>query len=434
MGPAAIDGSGRSSTTSARRFEPDVTVRQQRAPGRLQADDREDLPVARRLGHPRETFHSTGCFTQPLLREPSGADGLDDPGMDAFGTQVMAEAEEVRAGLESEDGSFLLPDRAADRAHLQGVGHDDAVEAELAAEEIRDHGSAEGARRLVEPGHADVRGHHRADARAHGRAKRQQHRGHRLVVALDGGEPEMRVLLRVAVSREVLRAGGDAGALEAHYERSDVAGYELGIAAEGTHADDRVVGVRVHVRDGGEIEVRADSGELGADRSADVPRELDVVDRAERVVAGIATPARGIEPGDVAALLVDRNEQVGTLAAQLGGQPSDLLTALDVPREEADAAEPTFEPGTQPGRDNGALEPDEQAACGEPLQLGVHPRTAPAVRPKAIFRCTRTKNTTTGSAVSVAPAIRGPQSVPREVVNDASQTVSVCFSWSLRKT
>ena len=162
--------------------------------------------------------------------------------------------------------------------------------------------------------------------------------------------------------------------------------------------------------------------------------ELDVVDRAESVVARIAAPAGGVQASDIAALFVDRHEEVGPVFTQLGGQLCDLPAALDVPREQADAPEPTFEPGAQPGWDNGAFEPDEQAARGEPLELVGHPRTAPAVRPNAIFRDTRTKNTTTGSAVSVAPAISGPQSVPREVVNDASQTVSVCFSWSLRKT
>ena len=62
------------------------------------------------------------------------------------------------------------------------------------------------------------------------------------------------------------------------------------------------------------------------------------------------------------------------------------------------------------------------------------PRTAPDVRPKAIRLCTSKKKMTTGRAVSVAPAIKGPQAVPRFVVNDASHTVRVCFSGLLSNT
>ena len=40
--------------------------------------------------------------------------------------------------------------------------------------------------------------------------------------------------------------------------------------------------------------------------------------------------------------------------------------------------------------------------------LGDHALTAPAVRPKAIFRCTSTKKMMTGIAISVAPAISAP--------------------------
>ena len=39
------------------------------------------------------------------------------------------------------------------------------------------------------------------------------------------------------------------------------------------------------------------------------------------------------------------------------------------------------------------------------------PRTAPAVSPNAIFRCTRRKKTTTGIAVSVDAAMSPPQSM-----------------------
>src|SRR5207244_3873600 len=53
-----------------------------------------------------------------------------------------------------------------------------------------------------------------------------------------------------------------------------------------------------------------------------------------------------------------------------------------------------------------------------------HPLTAPADRPPVIRPCTRRKNTTTGIAKMVEPAIRPPQSVPCAVLNVPSQTGS----------
>src|SRR5437870_639537 len=91
--------------------------------------------------------------------------------------------------------------------------------------------------------------------------------------------------------------------------------------------------------------------------------------------------------------------------------------------------DPLLEPAEDPRRRLEAGEAREDAARREPLEA--HPRTAPAVSPNAIRFWTKRKKITTGIAVSVAPAIRPPQSVPRLVPrNPASQIVSVCFCWS----
>ncbi len=60
-------------------------------------------------------------------------------------------------------------------------------------------------------------------------------------------------------------------------------------------------------------------------------------------------------------------------------------------------------------------EPRSNERHGERHQSGVapHPRTAPAVSPNMILRCTSRKNTMTGIAVSVEAAISPPQSVLR---------------------
>ena len=62
-----------------------------------------------------------------------------------------------------------------------------------------------------------------------------------------------------------------------------------------------------------------------------------------------------------------------------------------------------------------AGEPGQDAGPREPLERGAHPLTEPAVRPKAMRRCTSRKKTTTGIAVSVEAAISAPQSVLRLV-------------------
>ena len=104
---------------------------------------------------------------------------------------------------------------------------------------------------------------------------------------------------------------------------------------------------------------------------------------------------------------------VWTLRGFLIGIPRDLLDVADVPREEDDAAEALLQPSAQPVRGLVAGEAGEDAAGGEPFEG--HALTAPAVSPKAILRCTSTKKTTTGIAISVEPAISPPQSTCRLV-------------------
>src|SRR5213078_3077326 len=134
----------------------------------------------------------------------------------------------------------------------------------------------------------------------------------------------------------------------------------------------------------------------------------------------------GLEPRDVPGLLVQGDEQ----SRQRRGQLGQLLRIADVPREEHGTTESA---ALHPVRRGQAVEARKETGGRGGLEpASGHPRTAPAVSPNAILRWTATKKKTTGKAVSVAPAIRGPQAVPRSPVNDASQTVSVCLlgSWS----
>ena len=95
------------------------------------ADVRRGRPAAERGDTVRR-------LRQALLREATGADGVDDRGVDPLDrllVQVVAEPERVRAGDERADGRFLEAVGRADGGHLERVGDDQAFEAELAAQE-----------------------------------------------------------------------------------------------------------------------------------------------------------------------------------------------------------------------------------------------------------------------------------------------------------
>ncbi len=96
---------------------------------------------------------------------------------------------------------------------------------------------------------------------------------------------------------------------------------ERAVGAERADPDHRVLGVRVDVRDRREVEVDADRRRARLRASAATrSRQLHVVDDAERGVARIRAAGPRLEPRDVAALLVDRDEQVRL--APSAGRPS----------------------------------------------------------------------------------------------------------------
>ena len=166
---------------------------------------------------------------------------------------------------------------------------------------------------------------------------------------------------------EVLGARGDALALRAGDEGRDVARDELGVGAEAAHADHRVARIRVRVGDGREVQVHAGARQLAGDRARDLLRQRDVVDGAEREVAGVRAAVLRLEPGDVSALLVDRDQELGPLGAEGCRQLGELPGIADVVGEEGDPAEPALEPARDPlraRRDRGS------SAAGRPPPAG----------------------------------------------------------------
>ena len=221
--------------------------------------------------------------------------------------------------------------------------------------------------------------HPRLDRRPEGKQRLSE-------VARGGRKLEMRVDGRVAVAGKVLCARGDADALCACDEGGDVPRDEVRVRTERADADDRVPRIRVDVGNRGEVHRHADPRQLRGDRGRDALGQLRVVDDAEGEVARVGAAARSLQASDIAALLVDRDDELLTLGPQRSGERGGLRPVSDVVRKQHDPAEAAAEPGSNPVRGLRPGEARKDAGSRLALELGRHPRTAPAVRPKAIRR------------------------------------------------
>ncbi len=156
----------------------------------------------------------------------------------------------VDPSLETGDHDVL--DRyVCDAAHVEGVGHREAVEAQLAAQKIgedrtRDRGGRLGVERRV----ADVRAHHGGRARRESAFEWKELAAvERCPVGGDVGSREMRIERGVAVSGEMLRRRCDTRALRATHPRRCELRDALGVVAERARADHGVARFDVHVTD-----------------------------------------------------------------------------------------------------------------------------------------------------------------------------------------
>lgn len=214
-----------------------------------------------------------------------------------------------------------------------------------------------------------MRGHHGLGPRRDGRPEGHQLTGVQgLEVHVDAGHRVVRVDRGVAVPGEVLGAGGDTGGLEALDVRGRVPGDEAGVGPEGPDADDRVARVGVGVGGRRPVQVDAALGEPAAQLLGDGAGQVHVVDRAEGEVAGERGTLPDLQPGDVTAFLVDRDEDVLALGPQLRGERGDLLGRLDVAAEQGDGGEPFADPAQDPVRGGGAGEPGLQDGERVPRQ------------------------------------------------------------------
>src|SRR5699024_3348811 len=113
-----------------------------------------------------------------------------------------------------------------------------------------------------------------------------------------------------AVAGEVLRAGAEAGLAQSRADGLRVAGHQVRVVAEGARADDGVRGIGGDVEHRGQVEVQVAGGEQIAQGAAHRAAQLDVVDLPQRPRGGQGGAGPRLQPGDVTALLVDRDHAV----------------------------------------------------------------------------------------------------------------------------
>ena len=138
-------------------------------------------------------------------------------------------------------------------------------------------------RRVVERGHADVRGHDRLRRRRRSRrgtARARPRRRRRASAARDASPASVEPW-----PGKVLRARGDAAALRARARRRRRAARRAAASEPNARVADHRVRRHVHVGDRREVPVDADRGELRGDRRRDALRQRRVVEHAERSAA-----------------------------------------------------------------------------------------------------------------------------------------------------
>jgi hypothetical protein len=144
--------------------------------------------------------------------------------------------------------------------------------------------------------------------------------------------------------------------------------HQLRRRAERPGPDDRVVVGRVHVDGRRQVQVGPGVGEVAPDRGVHLGGQRRIVDHAQRRVPRIGAPGPMPQPGDIAALLVDRDQRVRPGRPQRRGQLGELGRRPDVRPEQGVPGQPVAEQVERPARRLFAGKRGEQGAEGETAQ------------------------------------------------------------------
>jgi hypothetical protein len=330
--------------------------------------DGRSATVTRAGGHGGDP---AGSVREPLLRQRPALHGVDErPDArldDLLVVPASADAHGVGAGTNRERCSIGDGPCAGDGVHVEGVGDDQAAEAETVTEEPHRRGRERCRQPWVERLDHEVSQHDGLDPRVDGCAEGDEiHSFEPLPAEIDPWQVGVRIGVRGTVARKVLGAPQDARCGEALDVRGDMAGDVSGLGPEGAHADDGAVRRLGHVRDMGEIPVDTGRDELAADRRRGRAGDGGVTGGCQRQGAEVRGAVGVVQTRDIAALLVQAGQDVGPHAPQHVDEPPHLPRVDHVAAEQADAAEAAFDSAGQPRGWHGR-------AAGRRLEHGVRP-------------------------------------------------------------
>lgn len=228
--------------------------------------------------------------------------------------ESVADHDEVVAGADCFLDGLFEGDFVEDGAHVEVVGHGEAFEAELVAEEfgadvMTEAGRPTGAVGVV-GGIVAVAGHDAVDLWEEGGVGHEFAHFHFGPGFGDNGQEFMGIALGGAVAREVFGAGEDALGAHGAIEHAGIVDDLLGVFAPAAAFEGVVGGIVVgDVEDGAEVEIEAEEAEDLAGEFAVLFDEVGVAFVAKGLGIGrfLADEA---EAGDAAALLVNGDERL----------------------------------------------------------------------------------------------------------------------------
>ncbi len=232
---------------------------------------------------------------------------------------IRGREQQVDAGTDGRDDIDRLVRALGECPHVERVGDRHALEPEVPPEQVGHHGPRQRRRQVRPTAHRrqrEVAGHrHLCPGREGGTERRELATLEHVPRSGHGGATVMRVGRCLAGARCVLDGGGDAGRLEAADHRHAVPSNDRRVVAERPDAERRIGRVRRDVEHRRVDDVDAHRPRLETDRPPDPLGQLDVVDGAERHVAGERRRAVA-ERDELPALLVRGDEQRAARAAR----------------------------------------------------------------------------------------------------------------------